>query len=115
MNGGGGGGGGSSNPERGNRIDNRARGNASQLHEKYKTLARDAQTQGDRVMAEYYLQFADHYFRVLSESRNRFDEQRRARGDFSEDEGDMDGDAGMDDAAAAATAAARPAPRRSAP
>ena len=33
-------------PEQGNRIDNRARGNASQLLEKYKTLARDAQTQG---------------------------------------------------------------------
>ena len=33
------------------------------------------QTQGDRVMTEYYLQFADHYFRVLSESRARFEEQ----------------------------------------
>ena len=29
-------------PDRGNRLDNRARGNAAQLHEKYKTLARDA-------------------------------------------------------------------------
>jgi hypothetical protein len=62
-------------PERGNRIDNRARGNAAQLHEKYRNLARDAQTQGDRVMTEYYLQFADHYFRVLSEGRARFEEQ----------------------------------------
>ncbi|HEY0269436.1 MAG TPA: DUF4167 domain-containing protein [Sphingomonas sp.] len=62
-------------PERGNRIDNRARGNAAQLHEKYRNLARDAQTQGDRVMTEYYLQFADHYFRVLNESRVRFEEQ----------------------------------------
>lgn len=59
----------------GNRIDNRARGNAAQLLEKYKNLARDAQMQGDRVNAEYYLQFADHYFRVLSESRSRFEEQ----------------------------------------
>lgn len=72
--------------EQGNRIDNRARGNASQLHEKYKTLARDAQTQGDRVMAEYYLQFADHYFRVLSESRARFEENRRQRDDIHDDE-----------------------------
>ena len=62
--------------ERGNRIDNRARGNAAQLHEKYKALARDAQMQGDRVNTEYYLQFADHYFRVLSESRSRFEEQQ---------------------------------------
>ena len=58
----------------GNRIDNRARGNAAQLLEKYKTLARDAQMQGDRVNVEYYLQFADHYFRVLAETRARFEE-----------------------------------------
>lgn len=70
--------------DRGNRIDNRARGNANQLYEKYKTLARDAQMQGDRVMGEYYYQFADHYFRVLSESRSRFDDQRRFRDDFSD-------------------------------
>jgi len=70
--------------DRGNRIDNRARGNAAQLLEKYKALARDAQMQGDRVNTEYYLQFADHYFRVLSESRSRFDEQqpRPRRDDF---------------------------------
>jgi len=79
--------------DRGNRIDNRARGNAAQLHEKYKNLARDAQTQGDRVMTEYYLQFADHYFRVLSESRARFEEQnqqRRPRSDAEDYDGDQD-------------------------
>jgi hypothetical protein len=69
-----------------NRQDNRSRGNASQLHEKYKALARDAQLAGDRVQAEYYLQFADHYFRVLNESRARFEEQRRQRGDYQSDE-----------------------------
>ena len=71
--------------DRGNRIDNRARGNAAQLHEKYKALARDAQMQGDRVNTEYYLQFADHYFRVLSESRSRFEEQqpRPRRDDYA--------------------------------
>ncbi len=70
--------------ERGNRIDSRARGNAAQLLEKYKALARDAQMQGDRVNTEYYLQFADHYFRVLSETRSRFEEQqpRPRRDDF---------------------------------
>src|SRR3712207_486948 len=67
----------------GNRQDNRQRGNASQLLEKYKSMARDAQMQGDRVQTEYYLQFADHYFRVLNESRARFEEQRRQRDDFS--------------------------------
>ncbi|AEI38475.1 conserved hypothetical protein [Zymomonas mobilis subsp. pomaceae ATCC 29192] len=62
--------------DRNNRIDSRARGNASQLHEKYKVMARDMQLQGDRVMTEYYLQFADHYFRVLNDSRLRYEEAR---------------------------------------
>jgi hypothetical protein len=73
----------------GNRQDNRQRGNAAQLLEKYKGLARDAQMQGDRVQTEYFLQFADHYYRVLGESRARFEEQRRQRG---EDESDGDED-----------------------
>lgn len=77
----------------GNRIDNRARGNAQQLHEKYKNLARDAQMAGDRVTTEYYLQFADHYFRVLNENRARFEEQRPQRsGQDEEFEGDEGGE-----------------------
>ncbi|HET7575299.1 MAG TPA: DUF4167 domain-containing protein [Sphingomicrobium sp.] len=73
----------------GNRQDNRQRGNAAQLLEKYKSMARDSQLAGDRVQTEYYLQFADHYFRVLSESRARFEDQRRPRGDNNdEDDGD---------------------------
>ena len=73
----------------GNRQDNRQRGNAAQLLEKYKNMARDAQLAGDRVQSEYYLQFADHYFRVLGENRARVDEQRRQRGDdLNDDEND---------------------------
>jgi hypothetical protein len=82
----------------GNRQDNRQRGNAAQLLEKYKTLARDAQLAGDRVQTEYYLQYADHYFRVLEESRSRFEEQqaqRRPRRDEEEFEADSDGDEEM--------------------
>jgi len=70
-------------PSQGNRQDNRSRGNAAQLHEKYKALARDTQLAGDRVQTEYYLQFADHYFRVLNENRARFEEQRPRRDDFT--------------------------------
>ncbi len=73
-------------PNPNQRPDNRARGNAAQLHEKYKALARDLQMQGDRVTAEYYLQFADHYFRVLSENRQRFEEQRPRR-EWQQNEG----------------------------
>jgi hypothetical protein len=75
--------------DNGNRIDNRARGNAAQLLEKYKTLARDAQMQGDRVNTEYYLQFADHYFRVLAETRSRFEDNNQPRRQqFDGDDGD---------------------------
>lgn len=82
----------------GNRQDNRNRGNAAQLLEKYKSMARDAQLAGDRVQSEYYLQFADHYFRVLSENRARFEDQRRQRDDEFDDEGDEEGmDASGDD------------------
>ena len=81
-------------PELGNRIDNRARGNAPQLLEKYKTLARDSQQGGDRVLAEYYFQFADHYFRVLAESRARYEEANpnRPRQDYAEPEEQFDED-----------------------
>ncbi|QIL01405.1 DUF4167 domain-containing protein [Sphingomonas sinipercae] len=75
----------------GNRQDNRQRGNAAQLLEKYKNMARDAQLAGDRVQSEYYLQFAEHYHRMLGESRARFDEQRRQRGEDGDDENDDDG------------------------
>lgn len=67
--------------DNGSRIDNRARGNAPQLLEKYKNLAREAQLQGDRVLTEYYLQFADHYFRIVAESRARMEESRQPRRD----------------------------------
>lgn len=73
--------------DRNNRIDNRTRGNTSQLHEKYKTLARDMQLQGDRVMTEYYLQFADHYFRILNDNRLRYEEARMRDRNLSQ-EGD---------------------------
>src|SRR6476619_1848599 len=54
-------------------------------------MARDAQLAGDRVQTEYFLQYADHYFRVLSESRARFEDQnpRRQRDEeIDEDEGE---------------------------
>ncbi len=84
----------------GNRQDNRQRGNAAQLLEKYKSMARDSQLAGDRVQTEYYLQFADHYFRVLGDSRPRDEQQqRRQRGDddgYDDDNGDDRMDADMD-------------------
>ena len=48
-----------------NCIDLRVRGNAWQVFEKYQALARDAQSSGDRVTAENYLQHAEHYYRII--------------------------------------------------
>ena len=80
RNGGGGGGGGhhhkqhTHNPNRPpnrNQIfdssgpDVRVRGNAHQVFDKYQALAREAASSGDRIMAEAYWQYADHYFRMI--------------------------------------------------
>ena len=43
----------------------KVRGNAQHVFEKYQQLARDASAAGDRVLAENYLQHAEHYFRLL--------------------------------------------------
>jgi len=67
--GGGGGGGGGHNPNRAfesNGPDGvKVRGNSQTVYERYQQLARDAFTSGDRVLAENYLQHAEHYFRLL--------------------------------------------------
>ena len=69
---GGGGGGGGKPQHNANRAfdsngpDNvKVRGAAQHIFEKYQQLARDASAVGDRVLAENYLQHAEHYFRVL--------------------------------------------------
>ena len=49
-----------------NGPDLRVRGTAQQLFEKYLQLGRDATSSGDRVMAESYFQYAEHYFRILN-------------------------------------------------
>jgi hypothetical protein len=43
----------------------KVRGNAQHVFEKYQQLARDATSSSDRVLAENYLQHAEHYFRLL--------------------------------------------------
>lgn len=71
-NGGGGGGGSNQNHNNPNRSydsngpEVKIRGNAATVYEKYLQLARDANTSGDRVMAENYLQHAEHYYRILA-------------------------------------------------
>lgn len=57
-----------------NGPDVRIRGTAHQVAEKYMTLAKDAAALGDRVLAEGYLQHAEHYQRII----NRFESDVRA-------------------------------------
>ena len=59
-----------------NGPDVKVRGNASHIAEKYLQLARDAQSSGDSVMAENYLQHAEHYFRNVSSAQQAQNGQR---------------------------------------
>jgi hypothetical protein len=56
--------------------EGKVRGTPQQIIEKYLLLARDAQTSGDRVMAENFLQHAEHYIRLLGASQPTGGEQR---------------------------------------
>ena len=54
--------------------------NAPKLIEKYNDLAREASSNGDKILSENYLQHADHFTRVLNEresiKRERFSENK---------------------------------------
>ena len=43
--------------------------NAPKLIEKYNDLAREALSNGDKILSENYLQHADHFTRILNEKR----------------------------------------------
>ena len=44
--------------------------NASKLIEKYNDLAREALSNGDKILSENYFQHADHFTRILGEQEN---------------------------------------------
>ncbi|WP_245489362.1 MULTISPECIES: DUF4167 domain-containing protein [unclassified Mesorhizobium] len=115
-----GGGGGNNNNRKGpnpltrtyesNGPDVKIRGSAQQIAEKYATLARDAQSSGDRVMAENYLQHAEHYNRIIAAAQAQMPIQntQQNRDDFDDDldedrdEFDNAGNANAGDSQAAA-------------
>ncbi|TIN21494.1 MAG: DUF4167 domain-containing protein [Mesorhizobium sp.] len=76
-----------------NGPDVKIRGSAQQIAEKYATLARDSHSSGDRVMAENYLQHAEHYNRIIAAAQAQMPIQntQQNRDDFDED-GDEDRD-----------------------
>lgn len=72
-----------------NGPDVKVRGNAAHIAEKYTQLARDAQSSGDSVMAENYLQHAEHYYRIVmaAQPQNfRPDNSQDGDDDFEGDE-----------------------------
>ena len=93
-----------------NGPDVKIRGTPAHIAEKYMALARDAQTSGDPVLAENYLQHAEHYSRIIMAYREQLNQpgeagmngngqRMRGPGDLTEggdDFGEDDGD-GIDD------------------
>ena len=71
-----------------NGPDVKVRGNASHVAEKYMQLARDAQSSGDSVMAENYLQHAEHYFRIVSSAQQAMNPREGQSQDETEFEDD---------------------------
>src|SRR5919198_1153394 len=65
--------------------DVRVRGNAHQVFDKYQALAREAASSGDRIMAEAYWQYADHYFRVLQAAGGFAQRNNQGWGDGGEE------------------------------
>jgi hypothetical protein len=74
-----------------NGPDVKIRGTALHIAEKYLQLARDAQSSGDRVAGENYLQHAEHYFRIVAAAQAQLPQQQQNfRSD--DDEGDDEDD-----------------------
>jgi hypothetical protein len=86
-----------------NGPDVKIRGTPAHIAEKYLSLARDAQSSGDPVLAENYLQHAEHYTRIIMAYREQLGQPaelngngQRMRGpgdlgdgdDFGEEEGE---------------------------
>jgi hypothetical protein len=73
-----------------NGPDVKVRGTALHIAEKYMQLARDAQSSGDRVQAENYLQHAEHYYRIVSAAQAQMPQPQQVY--RSDADSDADGD-----------------------
>ena len=50
---------------------NRGNGNVQKLISKYNDLAREALSNGDKILSENYFQYADHFLRVSLEKKEK--------------------------------------------
>ncbi len=62
-----------------NGPEGRVRGTASQIVDKYISLARDANGSGNKVLQQSFLQHAEHYQRILSSIQKEIDKQNQLR------------------------------------
>ena len=67
--------------------DVKIRGTALHVAEKYVQLARDAQSSGDRVAGENYLQHAEHYYRIVAAAQAQMPQPQQI---YRNDDGDGD-------------------------
>jgi len=98
------GGGNNNNPNRhfeSNGPDVKIRGSAQQILDKYQQYARDAQSSGDRVSAENYLQHAEHYYRVLAAMQPKDKPRDDQRTQATSEDGAETAETGSDPKAAA--------------
>ncbi len=50
---------------------NRGNGNVQKLISKYNDLAREALSNGDKILSENYFQYADHFLRISLEQKEK--------------------------------------------
>ncbi len=69
------------------KVPGRNNHNAPKLIEKYNDLAREALSNGDKILSESYLQHADHFTRVLNDQENikktKFVESKKTSNEFT--------------------------------
>ena len=53
------------------RKNNRNNGNVEKLITKYNELAREALSNGDKILSENYYQYADHFLRISAEQKEK--------------------------------------------
>ena len=80
----------SSNENFKRKVPGRNNHNASKLIDKYNDLAREASSNGDKILSENYFQHADHFTRILNEQENykktKFIENKQVEIKLSSDE-----------------------------
>ena len=67
----------------------RNKGNVIQQYNKYLKLAKDTFSTGDRIQAEYYYQFTDHYYRLMLELGINLEDQENSEDLKSTDSEDV--------------------------